>query len=935
MSEVQTLVYKIHPIPDFLTDNTLPSYSDAARLGDHLTAHFLQWIQFISCLWTWKDKATFALRYISDSGKIHVFFCISFVDEELRDSIKTNIEALLRTYRLLGHNHVLGENEHNEFLALSEFQHMQSVTVSQFHTRDLWTPKRRLAMQPDLIDKNVELDKDEMKQPSVVIPWKGPAGSYIFPMELMVSYQVKTAMTIYLAPTEISNFERNWLSMLSVESLTEAEGGDGKVFQQKVGRRVDPSAGYFGDMCMLHLKRISICPFLCLVQCCADEANKDIAQGIISSISSIVYQKPANELVLDDIKYTSGVKVYHGEDSRKISENLYRAMNLFKGFGSGSLSRLPLLTDSTGAATVFRLPVSMNAGVPGSEVRQLPPDFKPGPRPSEVDKESIEVGAFEGGGNIHIPVDYLMRHVFVTGSTGSGKTFTILQIIHQLWMDHNIPFLIIESAKHEYRGLLNNLEFKETSPPLRVYTMGNESCCPLRINPFELMPGIRLESHIAQLKTCIEASVPAIGPSSSIIAEALQEIYQDFGWKFTDVGQKPSESNKPFPKFSDFIKKMENIIVEGRGYKGEVLENMRAALIGRFKPLEMGSKGAMLDTSISYPSISELFETPVIIEMNDLHSDDKALMSLLLLVMLREHCEANRGRSKRLSHVTVVEEAHNILSESSGETAVEGATADTKKKTVEEFSNLITEIRAYGEGLIIADQSPAKLSKDVMRNTNLLIAHNLRDAYDRESVAAAAVMDSIQRDYVGKLSPGQAAVFHAGLEKATFIKVNEYAASEQSRGYGYSDYLSDNDVKVQMTYFQPARKRIEACDVCSAQCRYFDKISGIVNSSLFKQRSEKLFGYFFNPGLREQADISIEGVLGQICKYTIKDLRQLDLEQDEDAAFCHFIHAWEWAVKKNPPPYVTLHREFTITSEHKEKYMIMYRHLISRTDITI
>jgi hypothetical protein len=244
--------------------------------------------------------------------------------------------------------------------------------------------------------------------------------------------------------------------------------------------------------------------------------------------------------------------------------------------------------------------------------------------------------------------------------------------------------LVIESAKHEYRGLLS-VEGFDSTDNLRVYTVGNEVCAPFRFNPFELLPGVRVEAHISKLQTCFEGALPPIGPLASLIYEALLNVYSQKGWQLTDHypgnGEKVYRS---FPTMSDFAASVEDLIGV-RGYQGEVRNNLTAAIAGRIKPLILGSKGKMFDTQHSNPVADELFKIPTILELNDLNQDDKALVVMFLLTLLREYREISPATDGKLKHVTVVEEAHNVLENVQSTGSADGGSADTRYKAVQAF----------------------------------------------------------------------------------------------------------------------------------------------------------------------------------------------------------------------------------------------------------
>ena len=99
----------------------------------------------------------------------------------------------------------------------------------------------------------------------------------------------------------------------------------------------------------------------------------------------------------------------------------------------------------------------------------------PGRRPSRLGHQesyrlaegarALTLGAFpDGSGELRISVDSLSKHALIAGATGSGKTTAVLELLKQLWLDHRVPFLVIEpvnSDADDYRRLAGEPGFEE------------------------------------------------------------------------------------------------------------------------------------------------------------------------------------------------------------------------------------------------------------------------------------------------------------------------------------------------------------------------------------------------------------------------------------------------------------------------------------------
>ncbi|MEU1406838.1 DUF87 domain-containing protein [Streptomyces sp. NPDC005728] len=445
-----------------------------------------------------------------------------------------------------------------------------------------------------------------------------------------------------------------------------------------------------------------------------------------------------------------------------------------------------LLTSSQ-LATYVRFPEAETHGFGISEI----PDFDTVPPP--LDSGAMMLGSVversavtSTGYGIH-PAK-LTRHAFVTGVTGSGKTNTVFHLLRQAGA-LRVPFLVLEPAKTEYRALLRD---PQLGPGLQVLTLGNENVSPFRLNPFEVPEGIPVAVHLDLLRSVFNTSFGMWTPLPQILETSLHGVYADRGWDITTGGNRRLDAGDcadAFPTLSDLVRKVEEIVPR-LGYEEKVTGDMRAALCTRLNSLRTGGKGCMLDTRRSLP-VSDLLRQPTVLELEGMgDDDDKAFMMGLLMIRLVEQ-RRTEGDTEELKHLLVVEEAHRLLADvGSGATRSE-TEADVKSKAVQTFTSLLSEIRAYGQGVVVVDQIPTKVARDVLKNTNLKVAHRMVAGDDRQVLGDAMVMTSRQDVAMASLPAGRAAVFTDGEDAPLLVQV------PQVKG-GSGTWPTDTDVREHM-----------------------------------------------------------------------------------------------------------------------------------------
>lgn len=842
-------------LPDFLRDHTLLGETDTTRLEEVLE----RFQRFVVGFRKYKHSA-YALRFQSDpaAGRIEIaLICRFLVTKGQGDNHSsqywTDISAHLTSF---GIPHTPIECSIDNLL----FPFTSVPALVEIRQHELLVPLHTVN-----------------KEAYVIHPFWKARGSFLEPLEVMLRQPGPVIISVYLEPTEISADEYATLAEASYLAQTVSDLDTPVQSVTGIRRRRDPGAELVGKIYTQYLRSLDE-PFVMVIQSVSLDPNSawTVARSFASSISS--GYDPSKE-GLGDYKLPSSADLLVPSKTEEQNCADRTFSNLMwspwgKSLASQYKERLPYLCGAQGASSAFRFPINVRGGIPGIAVRQQAPDFEPGYRPLTPEQNHIQIGTYRRGGLATVDIKDLSRHALITGFTGSGKTNTVLYLLDQLWKKHHIPFLVIEAAKKEYRALSQVPGFED----LLIFTLGDETTSPFRLNPFELLTSVRLEAHLGRLQACFDAALPQFGILPSIVAEAMEEIYKSKGWKLTDHAIE--NENRMFPTMRDMFSEVIQV-AERRGYAGETYHNIRAAAAGRIGGLLRGSKGRMFGCQRSFPA-DVLLNRPVILELNDLNEDDKALTMMYLLTWLREYRELHASR--QLQHVTVVEEAHNVLSNTQSVGNSEVA-ADTKAKSVGAFSNMLSEVRAYGEGLIISDQSPEKLAPDAMRNTNLQIAHQLRDRNDRDAIARAMIMDEEQRDFLGKLGVGEAALFMTGLERATFIHIPEYKDKA-----GFDQSSTDAEIHEGMRDFTQLHLRaslpFDGCRFCNRPCEFRDDIEpATFDKEIHEDFSKALLRFNEHPE-PEYWPENWRGVVS-VC---VRASELTGYHNSLDAAYCYLAH---------------------------------------------
>lgn len=402
---------------------------------------------------------------------------------------------------------------------------------------------------------------------------------------------------------------------------------------------------------------------------------------------------------------------------------------------------------------------------------------------SGEDDEKILLGNLVQSGNI-LDIDVslnkkaLNKHIFITGVTGTGKTTTCQKLL----LESEMPFLVIEPAKTEYRILIDEPKTKD----ILIFTLGKDTVSPFRLNPFEFFKHETITSRVDMLKAAMEASFDMEAAIPQLLESSMYECYKDYGWNI--LTNKNSKFEDPFaegvysfPTLKDLLDKVE-VEVEKQGFDDRLKRDYIGSIKARLQGLLVGSKGIMLNVGRGI-DFRELIERKVVLEIEEIkNGSEKSLIMGFVLTNLCEALKAKYKENRHFKHITLIEEAHRLLAKFTP------GDSPNRKQGIETFTDMLAEVRKYGESLIIADQIPNKLTPEILKNTNTKIVHKLFAEDDKEAIGTTMSLSSEQKDFLSSLNTGRAIVFSQGWDKALQVQIKMTTNTTGDR------YVEDNEL---------------------------------------------------------------------------------------------------------------------------------------------
>ena len=474
--------------------------------------------------------------------------------------------------------------------------------------------------------------------------------------------------------------------------------------------------------------------------------------------------------------------------------NNYRNLSIwnFSDYKPVNFYKLPLLYSIDEASLFFKLPYN-DGKIRGFVFNEVSND-------NEIigdeltNKNNIVIGTLQNSSTtIGINQNMFSKHALIVGTPGSGKTTAAMNILYQ-FAKKGTPFLIIEPVKTEYRNLLNLV------PNINIFTPGKRNVVPFIINPFVPPKGIELEQYIPSLTKVFNAAFSMDTPLDILFLRAVRQTYSMYGWK-----NNSKCTDKDVIRFGlyEFINVFKNIIEES-GYKAETKANLESA--GVFRLLNLLDQNKYIFDNINTIDYEFLANNNSIIELDAIdNEEEKALIILLILIGINLHLKSMGESQNTNKHLIMIDEAHVIF----GNAKQNNENEKAKNSSIAFIQRMIAEIRAYGTGVIIADQAPSRVSSNIVADTDIKIIFRLAEKTEKDIVANSIGLSESQSSYLSKMKRGEAFLYCSSLNSPKIINTtNLYEKEELSKTVSNKQLIKSNE------YWDSHRKELIPYNDC-------------------------------------------------------------------------------------------------------------------------
>ncbi|MBR1814791.1 MAG: ATP-binding protein [Lachnospiraceae bacterium] len=471
---------------------------------------------------------------------------------------------------------------------------------------------------------------------------------------------------------------------------------------------------------------------------------------------------------------------------------------------------------------------------------------------NKLPKRSISFGHIYHMGlventRVEMDADLFSSHCFITGSSGSGKSYATYNLLDKL-LEKDVRMLVVEPAKGEYKQIFGKLN------RVNIFTTDSNAYQLLRVNPFQFPEKVHVLSHIEQLMQIFTAAWPLYAAMPAILKQAVVNAYIRCGWDLQNSIWIKGISDRKYPVFQDVLATLPDII-NTSDYSAESKGDYKGALLTRVEAMTTGINGLIFarDEGISD---EKMFDENTLIDLSEVGSQETiALLMGVIVMRLGEYRKSQRklgitsSHDSKLKHITVMEEAHNILKRTNKEQGEDGG--NMVGQSVEMISNSIKEMRTYGEGFLIIDQSPLAVDTSAIENTATKIIMNTPSKDACDELGSALSLTEEQTKELSRLNVGVAAVLQKGWMTPVLMKVDLWNASKYEAPLQYEDLSKERYVRscLMLELIRQVKEK-------KYEVNPFGKI--IRGSALSKERKEEMMGFInvFNAFLEKERNFT-------------------------------------------------------------------------------
>lgn len=431
-----------------------------------------------------------------------------------------------------------------------------------------------------------------------------------------------------------------------------------------------------------------------------------------------------------------------------------------------TLNFLPVLFVQKEIIPFFRLPIVDD----GEDVPiKMDSEFTP-----EESQNTIKIGKNKKELMLKYPIELLNKHAFICGVPGSGKTYTMLHMITELHKN-KIPFMVMEPAKKEYRAIYN---YGKEMLDIMLFSPHMNTLFPLHVNMMEFPEGITLSEHINVLMNVFESTFELGGPVYNLLDKSIGLAYEKYGWNEYNE----NDGSKEYPCLEE-LRDIFTYQVEKTTYNGNFKGDLKSFLNVRLEGLMRRDAGEVFNVKKSTIKPEDWISKSSIIEMEDMGEKNRNFLTLLLCNYIREELKIIKKKNaddanKNPNHVIFIEEAHNVIANTAEQS---GSNINPKISATKFIVDMLAEVRALRESIVIADQLPSSMAQEVMKNTGLKIALRMSSQDEREYISSTISASPVQIDNLSRYEKGKSLVFFEKMEKAMEVQICKWEGDDNPK----------------------------------------------------------------------------------------------------------------------------------------------------------